>query len=108
MSRLVFAREMGRGKAARPVTVERRSPWVAIYAVFLTAGWPPGTPRTAAFRSPGERPRGFGASAGVPRVGRSVQKLLKTLVGVSFRGGNCLSQGSLRSATTPLARRSWA
>lgn len=50
---------------------------------------------------PGERPRGFGALAGVPSRGKSVTKLRRTLAAVSFSGESGHSQGSLYSATTP-------
>lgn len=63
-------------------------------------------PERLPFALPGECPRGFGAWAGVPRAGKNVTKLLKTLVGVSFSIGSGFSQGSLRSPTMLLARRS--
>lgn len=56
---------------------------------------------------PGERPRSFGAAAGVLRTGSSVTKPRKTPVGVSFSIGSGLSNGSRRSATMPRARHSW-
>src|SRR4051794_19179380 len=52
----------GRGQATRPVTVERRSHWVAVYKGLrglLERRVAPGTPRAAAFRSPGRAPTGF-------------------------------------------------
>jgi len=81
----------GRGKAARPVTAERRSPWVAVYAAFLTAGWRLVRPELLPFGLPGDLPQDFGAPAGVPSVGKSVTKPLKTFVGISFQDGNGLS-----------------
>lgn len=78
------------------------------YAAFFTAGWRFAGPERLPLGRPGERPRGFGAAAGVPNTGRSEAKFLRTLVGVSDPEGNGRSHGNLRSATMRLASKSCA
>jgi len=63
-------------------------------AAFLMAGYLFAGSERLPFSLPGDLPRGFGAAAGVPRAGKSVAKLRKTLVGVSFWAGSGFSQGN--------------
>jgi hypothetical protein len=80
----------------------------AIYAAFLIAGKRLVRPERLPLGLPGDRPRGFGAAAGVPSRGMSVTKLRSTRYGVSFPTVNGFSHGSLRSATASRARSSYA
>ncbi len=78
------------------------------YAAFLTAGKRLARPESLPLGLTGDRPRGFGALAGVPSRGRSVTKLRRTRYGVSFSTASGFSHGSRRSTTIPRAGSSCA
>ena len=77
------------------------------YAAFLIAGYRVRRSRRVPFGRPGPGVRDFGGLAGVPSVGASRRNPLRTRAGVSRPGLRRRSQGSRRSSTRPLARRSW-
>jgi len=77
-----------------------------VYAAFLRAGYRLAGPERLPLGRPGDRPRGLGALANVPKEGRSEAKLRKTLVGVSEPDSSGLSHGKRRSATMARPRRS--
>jgi hypothetical protein len=74
----------------------------------LSVGWRLAGPERLPFGRPGDLPQGFGGSAGVLTVARSVAKLLNTRVGVKRRGRCARSHGSLLSVTQMRASLSWA
>ena len=74
----------------------------------MTAGYRLAGPERLPFGLPGDLPRGFGASAGVPITDRSAAKFLSTRVGVSDPAGNGRAHGRRRSATMRLAIKSCA
>ena len=51
-------------------------------ATFLITGWRLAGPEKLPFGRPGERPQGFGGSAGVPKPASSDQNPRSTLTGV--------------------------